>query len=69
MKPDEAYSELKQIQTGVSQCIVLGTGPYPLSTSDILKLTFNTIMTFADDTAIMASGTVDGEEHETTSNY
>lgn len=56
IKQDDAYSELKEIRAGVPQGSVLGPVLYLLYTSDIPSLEYETIATFADDTAIMAVG-------------
>lgn len=56
IRQEDAYSELKAIKAGVPQGSVLGPILYLLYTCDIPELENNTIATFADDTAIMATG-------------
>ena len=56
VRQDDAFSELKEIRAGVPQGSVLGPVLYLLYTCDIPELEHNTIATFADDTAIMATG-------------
>lgn len=56
VRQEDAYSELKSIKAGVPQGSVLGPVLYLLYTCDIPELENNTIATFADDTAIMATG-------------
>ena len=50
---EEEDSELQEIESGVPQGTVLGPVPYPIYTSDNFKLEHDTIVTFADDTAII----------------
>lgn len=61
IKQEEEYSEIKQIQAGVPQGSVLGPVLYLLYTSDFPELEYNTIATFADDTAILAVGKTNEE--------
>ena len=56
IKLENAYSELKEIKAGVPQGSVLGPLLYLIYTYDLPKLGINTIATFADDTAVMATG-------------
>lgn len=56
IRQEDAYSQLKTIKAGVPQGSVLGPILYLLYTCDIPELENNTIATFADDTAIMATG-------------
>lgn len=64
VRQDDAYSELKPIKAGVPQGSVLGPILYLLYTCDIPELENNTIATFADDTAIMATGVTQEEAVE-----
>lgn len=64
VRQDDAYSELKSITAGVPQGSVLGPVLYLLYTCDIPELENNTIATFADDTAIMATGVTQEEAVE-----
>lgn len=57
VRQDDSFSDLKLIKAGVPQGSVLGPVLYLLYTSDIPDIGNNTIATFADDTAIMATGT------------
>ena len=61
VRQDDAHSELKPIKAGVPQGSVLGPVLYLLYTCDIPELENNTIATFADDTAIMATGVTQEE--------
>ena len=56
IKQEEAYSELKKINAGVPQGSVLGPLLYLLYTSDLPEICSNITATFADDTAILATG-------------
>lgn len=56
IRQEDAYSKLKTIKARVPQGSVLGPILYLLYTCDIPELENNTIATFADDTAIMATG-------------
>jgi len=55
IKQGGAYSELKEIKAGVPQGSVLGPVLYLLYTSDLPMLENSTVVTFADDTAILGS--------------
>ena len=54
IKQEEAYSKLKKMNAGVSEGSVLGPLLYLLYTSDLPEDSSN--ITFADDTAILATG-------------
>lgn len=56
VRQEDAVSELKQIKAGVPQGSVLGPVLYLLYTCDMPELEDVTVATFADDTAIMATG-------------
>lgn len=56
VRQDDAYSKLMPIKAGVPQGSVLGPVLYLLFTCDIPDLDENIIATFADDTAIIATG-------------
>jgi hypothetical protein len=56
MKEGSKYSNLKDIKAGVSQGSVLGLAVYLLYTYDVPKTANTEIVTFADDTAVMAVG-------------
>lgn len=56
VKHGDEYSELKPIAAGVPQGSVLGPILYLLYTRDLPNIKEATIATFADDTAIMATG-------------
>ena len=56
IKQEEAYSGLKDIQAGVPRGSVLGHILYVLYTSDIPELEQGKLATFADDTALIATG-------------
>lgn len=56
IRQDDAYSDLKGICAGVPQGSVLGPILYLLYTSDMPEEDENTIATFADDTAFLATG-------------
>ena len=56
VKYEGEYSELKNISAGVPQGSVLGPVLYVLNTRDVLQDDNTTMATFADDTAIMATG-------------
>lgn len=64
IRQDDKYSKLKPIHAGVPQGSVLGPVLYLLYTCDIPELENNTIATFADDTAIMATGVTHEEAVE-----
>lgn len=57
IKHEEAYSSFKEIRAGVPQGSVLGPVLYLLYTCDIPKTRGVTLATFADDTALLATGT------------
>ena len=57
VKHEDAYSELKDIKSGVSQGSVLGPVLYCTLVSDLPKLENSTVATFADDTAILTVAT------------
>jgi hypothetical protein len=61
IKQGDAYSELKEIKTGLPQGSVLGPILYLLYTSDLPKLENSTVATFADDTAILTVGSSNEE--------
>ncbi|KAI8115700.1 putative RNA-directed DNA polymerase from transposon X-element [Lucilia cuprina] len=54
VKQQEAFSNLKEINTGVPQRFILGPILYLLHTRDIPVPTNTTVATFADDTAILS---------------
>lgn len=56
VKQEDEYSELKVVQAGVPQGSVLGPVLYLLFTSDIPRSAQVQMATFADDTAILATG-------------
>lgn len=56
VKFDQEYSSLKKISAGVPQGSILGPILYLLYTSDLPITNEGTIATFADDTAILATG-------------
>jgi hypothetical protein len=64
IKQEEAYSDLKEIKAGVPQGSAPGPVRYVLCTSDLPKPQSNTVVTFADDTTILAVGnsTEEGKE-------
>lgn len=64
VRQEDAYSQIKKIKAGVPQGSVLGPILYLLYTCDIPELKDNTIATFADDTAVMATGSTHEEAAE-----
>lgn len=64
VRHEDAYSDIKQIKAGVPQGSVLGPILYLLYTCDIPETNNNVIATFADDTAIMATGVTHKEAAE-----
>lgn len=61
VKLDDEYSKLKNIEAGVPQGSVLGPIIYLLYTRDLPVSNTATIATFADDTAILSTGTTEKE--------
>lgn len=64
VRHEDAYSDIKQIKAGVPQGSVLGPILYLLYTCDIPETKNSIIATFADDTAIMATGVTHKEAVE-----
>lgn len=56
VKQEDEYSELKEVKAGVPQGSVLGPVLYLLYTSEIPRSEYVRIATFADDTALLATG-------------
>ena len=56
IKQEDVYSDFKKINAGVPQGSVLGPLLYLLYTSDLPEVSTNVTATFADDTAILATG-------------
>ena len=57
IKIKDTYSEVKDIKAGVPQESVLGPILYTLYTANIPRTTSSTVLTFADDTAILVRHT------------
>ncbi|KAK2574776.1 hypothetical protein KPH14_013044, partial [Odynerus spinipes] len=55
VKINDTYSEIKDIKAGVPQGSVLGPVLYTLYTADIPTANKSKILTFADDTAVLAT--------------
>ena len=53
VKQEDAYSDLRKIQVGVSQGSVLGPVLYLLSNSDVPNFEQYVVATFADDSSVM----------------
>lgn len=54
VKPEDGYSNLREIKTGVPQGSVWGPLLYLMYKCDLQNLQNNTVTTFVDDTAIIS---------------